>query len=80
VSELLIVVVLLLIVAVTGGGLAAVIILINRTRRQRQTVEPMGPGPLPPVGAPQTVAPGWYDDGNGATRWHDGTRWTPHTR
>ena len=25
-----------------------------------------------------TTPPGWYDDGHGATRWWDGTRWTEH--
>lgn len=26
-----------------------------------------------------TTPPGWYDDGHGATRWWDGSRWTEHT-
>ncbi len=25
-----------------------------------------------------TTPPGWYDDGHGANRWWDGTRWTEH--
>jgi hypothetical protein len=25
-----------------------------------------------------TTPPGWYDDGHGAMRWWDGTRWTEH--
>jgi Protein of unknown function (DUF2510) len=24
------------------------------------------------------IAPGWYDDGSGKQRWHDGTQWTEH--
>jgi hypothetical protein len=26
------------------------------------------------------TAPGWYDDGQGATRWWDGQQWTEHTQ
>ena len=27
-----------------------------------------------------TTPPGWYDDGHGALRWWDGTRWTEHAQ
>lgn len=34
----------------------------------------------PPTPPPYVAAPGWFDDGQGAIRWFDGYRWTPHTR
>jgi hypothetical protein len=36
--------------------------------------------PTPPPYVSNSIPAGWYDDGQGMTRWYDGTRWTPHTR
>ena len=52
-----------------GGG---------RHAQPQQQIAPQAPPPPPYV--PNSIPSGWYDDGNGTTRWYDGQRWTPHTR
>ena len=50
-----------------GGG---------RHAQPQQQIAPQ----VPPPYVPNSIPAGWYDDGNGTTRWYDGQRWTPHTR
>ncbi|NYD39179.1 hypothetical protein BJ983_005281 [Actinomycetospora corticicola] len=50
-------------------------------QQQQSWPEPQQIAPqAPPPYVPDSIPAGWYDDGNGTTRWYDGQRWTPHTR
>ncbi len=52
----------------------------NEAQGRHAQPQQIAAAPTPPPYVPNSIPAGWYDDGNGMTRWYDGTRWTPHTR